>query len=264
MSRQKELNFFVAEANATSNTVTEVGAALRPAGNWSRGIGWYEHQFAPADGALAIGEASPRYAMDPFVPGVPQRMVELLPDTKLIYLVREPIKRMVSHYLHRGRSRKENRSLESALTPDSVYFHSSRYAHQVEQYLAHFRRSQLLVVVSERLLTKREATMAKIFDFIGVDTRWSDASLSEEHHVTSWGPPRGATRSAMSIRWWNPVAHAVPQPIKRVGRRITHRPLPDPNLSPVAKRKLVSLLRDDVARLREYVDDEDFDGWGIA
>jgi sulfotransferase family protein len=268
VSEVKELNFFVAESvELLRDSVSGAGRRAgrrRSAGNWSRGLEWYEDQFAEAGGARAIGEVSPRYAQDPRLPGVPERIANLLPNVKLVYLVRDPIKRMVSHYLHLSRSIQERRELELALEQTRAYLDASRYAHQIEQYLNYFPRDQLLVVISERLRVEREQTLARVFDFIGVDAGWRDEALSEEHHISAGRrSPRGVTAVAMKSPWWDPVASRFPEPTKRWGRQLTHRPAPEPTVSPELQLRLENRLRDDVARLHQYVD-EDFDGWGIA
>ena len=68
MSAEKELNFFVEEKN------------------WPRGIAWYESQFDPD--APVRGESSPTYTAYPEYHGVPERIRSVVPDAKLIYLVR--------------------------------------------------------------------------------------------------------------------------------------------------------------------------------
>jgi hypothetical protein len=264
MSEMKELNYFVAEQDGSIGGRGKETRSKRRVGNWSRGLEWYEHQFAPADGFGAIGEASPRYTLYPFLPGVPERMAQLLPDVKLVYLVRDPIARMVSHCMHRMHSLKERRPLETALMESPIYVNSSRYAFQIEQYLRPFSRSQLHVVVSEHLRSDRDRTLARIFEFIGVDPSWRDQSLSAEHNISAprRAAPRGVTRAAMSTRWWKPMATALPASPKRIGRRISHRPV-ETEISPELRLRLAGLVREDVAELRHYMDDS-FDGWGIA
>src|SRR4051812_3312851 len=78
MTRDKELNFFVEERN------------------WSRGLGWYGEQFDA--GAPVRGEASPYYTALPHHRGVPERMASVIPDARLVYMVRDPIARLLSHY----------------------------------------------------------------------------------------------------------------------------------------------------------------------
>lgn len=66
--------------------------------NWGRGREWYESHFAN-DGKLR-GDVNPNYAMYPLCRDVPARLYSLYPNTKIIYLVREPVSRLVSHIQH--------------------------------------------------------------------------------------------------------------------------------------------------------------------
>jgi hypothetical protein len=77
--------------------------------NWPRGRDWYESLFDGADKAAkvgrsaraaAIGECSPSYSWARTFRGVPERMAQVIPQARLIYLVRDPIARMRSMYLH--------------------------------------------------------------------------------------------------------------------------------------------------------------------
>src|SRR5437016_1007207 len=81
MSSVKETNFFVEERA------------------WGKGRRWYEGLFDAAGTATAVGEASPTYSMFPLFAGVPERMARLLPEARLIYLVRDPIERIRSAYI---------------------------------------------------------------------------------------------------------------------------------------------------------------------
>jgi hypothetical protein len=53
-----------------------------------------------ADQAAAIGECSPSYTMAPAFRGVAERMAQVIPDARLVYVVRDPIARMQSMYMH--------------------------------------------------------------------------------------------------------------------------------------------------------------------
>src|SRR5207244_9201435 len=78
MSKTKELNFFVEERN------------------WQRGVAWYEREFS--DSAPVRGEASPHYTAFPRYRGVAGRMARVVPEARLVYLVRDPIDRAISAY----------------------------------------------------------------------------------------------------------------------------------------------------------------------
>src|SRR5699024_2394872 len=72
--------------------------------------------------------------------GVPQRMAELVPEVKLIYLVRDPIERIISHYTHNYSEGREHRSIDEALQEleGNHYVMCSRYFWQLPQYLQFF------------------------------------------------------------------------------------------------------------------------------
>jgi Sulfotransferase family len=255
MPERKELNFFITEIEG------------RHTGHWPLGRHWYEQRFATANSATAIGEASPYYAAHPTVPGVAGRINDMLPNARLIYLVRDPVKQMISHYSHLWRSGKEHLPPEVALTEHSIYLDCSSYADQIETFLQYSPRSEILVVISEQLRTDRDATLERIFDFVGVDPGWRDSSLAAEHNVAAVrrGAPRGPVRAAMSTNWWTPVASSVPEPAKRTLRRISHKaPVKETDLSPELKGQLREMVCDNIERLYPYVEDDRFDGWGIA
>jgi Sulfotransferase domain len=123
MSKEKELRYFLQEVN------------------WGRGKEWYEAQFA--NGATPVrGEVSPQYTRFPKFPGAPERMASVIPDAKLIYLVRDPIERIVSCYVDNRSTAKDDRCLrEAVIEPaDNLYLWESSYCMQLEQYLEHFPR----------------------------------------------------------------------------------------------------------------------------
>src|SRR5207244_7638811 len=106
------------------------------------------------------------------------RIAEAVPGAKLIYLVRDPVERIVSDYVQQFATGHEHQPLEAALgdirAPDNWYVCPSRYARQVERYLAHFDSSRLLVLEQWELLNERERTLRRVFEFLDVEPAfWS-------------------------------------------------------------------------------------------
>ena len=145
MSRQKELNFFSFDRH------------------WERGEDWYGRLFSST--AAIRGESSPSYSKFPKVPHVPGRIKTLIPSARLIYLVRDPVARIVSHYMHLRDDGKEKRSLNEMLTEfeGNHYVECSRYHMQLQQYLDHFSQSQILVVSAEEMKENRQETLRRYF-----------------------------------------------------------------------------------------------------
>jgi hypothetical protein len=242
MSRQKELNFFSRDP-------------------WERGVDWYAGQFDP--GASIRGESSPSYTWYPMHRGVAERMHSIVPDAKLIYLVRDPIERIISHYLHDYSRGVEHRGLEDAVADpqNGRYVAVSKYSMQLEQYLAFFPRSSMLVLTHDELLHDRSQTMRQVFDFLEVDASFYDPKFERIRHRTS--DRRRKTRLGRSLAALTPgvklpdwlsfqMQRLLPYPFSRsIERPVLDGPLRD---------RLTPELQDDVNRLRELTGKE-FPSW---
>ena len=76
--------------------------------------------------------------MAPAFGGVPARMAQLIPKARLVYVVRDPIARMQSMYMHQVSAGRERRRPEVALLDDR-YLEPSRYGFQLAAFLDHCR-----------------------------------------------------------------------------------------------------------------------------
>lgn len=152
--------------------------------NWSKGIDWYSAQFSGSE--KIHGDCSPRYTNYPLNPGGAERMAKVIAGAHLIYLVRDPIERIVSHYRHYVVEGLEDRPFAAALADfdRNPYLCRSLYHAQLEQYLAHYPRTQLLVLFHEDLRDRRRATLQRVFRFLEVDDRFESPAFDTRLHVT--------------------------------------------------------------------------------
>jgi hypothetical protein len=169
MARPKEPRFFI--------------AAAEPLGRWGKGEGWYRDMFP--NGKRICGEASPAYTHSPALQGVPERMARLVPNAKLIYLVREPMDRLKSHYLMQFRQNAENLPLADFLlkNPESRCLLASYYGFQLQTYLEWFPMAQILVIESVELACNRSSALKSIFEFLGVDPHFSTPFFKHRRNV---------------------------------------------------------------------------------
>lgn len=171
MSDPKELSFFILEKN------------------YAKGLDWYRSFFKGE--ARAHGEASTDYTKYPTYAGVPERMYSLLPDVKLIYLVRNPIERIASQYVHficePESIYTEKRGISTIISnlDRNPYIYVSKYFMQINRYLEFFPRKNILVVLAEDLLDNRAAALQRIFEFLNIDTSFSHPSYSVIHNTSS-------------------------------------------------------------------------------
>lgn len=245
MSQPKELDFFVLEKN------------------WSKGIKWYESHFT--DETKILGESSPSYTKYPLFSGVPERMYSVLPEAKLIYILRDPIDRIVSHYVHEFRARRENRNISDALA-DLENNHNvscSKYYMQLEQYLNCFPRSNILIITLEDLNRHRQRTLQKVFRFLDVDDSFYSQGFSNILYQSSgrrrvnqigsvWArmPGKDIIKSLLPFR-----SHFA-----GVFYSLSHGKVNKPILDERLKQELTDHLKDDIDCLRKYTG-SDFGDW---
>jgi hypothetical protein len=241
MCRDKELEFFVEERA------------------WSRGLPWYEARFPPKPGARVYGESSPLYTAFPRWKGVPERMHGVVPDAKLIYLVRDPIDRLVSHYVHDYADGFEDRPPGEALADlEGKYVWGSRYFMQLEQYLPYFPPERILIVEREELLGERRPTLRRLFEFLGVDPGFESPAFDAIEHETRHKRRRPwlTRRLALSWRVRHHVArHLAPRTRARLERSLSApfaAPIARPEVTAAQRRRLGDVLAPDAARFRAF------------
>ncbi len=241
MSRPKELNFFVAELN------------------WPLGRDWYASHFQPR--AAVRGESSPHYTNRPRFEGVAERIGSLLGEPRLIYVVRNPIDRMLSHYLHNVGGGYEQRELTEALSdPDSSYVARSRYAYQLEPFLDTFGLERIEIVTREELKADRPATMGRVFAFLEVDPTFTSEQFEREWET---GTAKGGTRFRImdqavrlpGLRALDRNFDRLPESLRWLVERLVHDPatgeVAKPEVPAQLREQLAALLSDDVNRLGE-------------
>jgi hypothetical protein len=242
MSRPKELNFFVAELN------------------WPLGREWYASHFRPD--SPVRGESSPHYTNRPRFEGVAARMASVVPETRLIYMVRDPIDRMLSHCLHNVGGGYEDRPLPEALAdPHTAYVDRSRYFFQLEPYIEAFGEDRIELVSREELQLDRAATMRRVFGLLGVDEGFTSPQFEREWET---GTAKGSSRFRLldravrlpGLRGVDRRFDRLPESLRWAVERVIHDPeageAPKPELAPDLRQRLEELLRPDVERLESF------------
>ena len=145
--------------------------------NYHKGEGWYRSFFPLLEwltGAKCVIEATPAYLFRASV--VAPRMYRLLPNARLILMLRDPVQRAISHYGHRLRNGEEGRSMEEALLSDhgsdldDENFYKTRglYAKQIEEFLRFYPRENLMIIKSEEFFENPAPIYHAVQEFLGL------------------------------------------------------------------------------------------------
>jgi hypothetical protein len=115
-------------------------------------------------------EASTAYTKYPLFTGVPERIHAAVPDARLVYLVRNPVERTWSQYVHNLAHGRETLPFAEAIARRPQYLNVSRYELQLQQYYRVFPRERLLVLVFEEMVTDPTSAVQQLCRFLGVDS----------------------------------------------------------------------------------------------
>jgi Sulfotransferase domain len=225
MSRPKELNFFVAELN------------------WDLGPQWCSSHFDPE--APVRGESSPHYTNRPRFEGVAERMRSVAAEARVVYMVRDPIDRLLSHYLHNVGGGYDRRPLAEALADDhSAYWQRSRYAYQLEPYLEAFGADRVAIVSREELKDDRAVTVRRVFEFCGVDPGFASSEFEREWETGSAKGSGGFRVLDRAVRL--PGLRALDRNFDRLPERLrwlVERVIHDPDAGAATKPEVPAELR---------------------
>jgi Sulfotransferase family len=134
---------------------------------FSKGMGWYSGLFAPAGAADLAGEASTHYTKLPTHPRTVSRLKQYLPEARFIYVMRHPIDRLISHYIHEWSMGVYHRPIVEALDRHPELVAYGRYAMQLQPYLETFGPDAVLPVFFDRLVREPQAELERVCRFIG-------------------------------------------------------------------------------------------------
>jgi hypothetical protein len=117
----------------------------------------------PSDQHQVVGEKTPTYSYDP---EVPKRIHEVLPDVKLIWILRNPVDRAYSNYWHAYKKGVELETFKKAIKNDNERY--KKYLEQIERYLKYFPLNQMHFLLFENLKSDEQKEINALTDFLGV------------------------------------------------------------------------------------------------
>jgi hypothetical protein len=94
----------------------------------------------------------------------------MIPGAKIVFLVRNPVERMRSHYRHEVLRAREHRPFLDAIESwPSPYVERSRYFRCLEPYMASFDRERIAVIRAEDLFGADDLAWLQLLSFLGLD-----------------------------------------------------------------------------------------------
>lgn len=232
---------------------------------WTKGENWYLDLFAEAASEPIVGESSTTYTMQPKYSGVVEKIERFAPEARFIYLLRDPIERVISHYWYAVTGYGECRDIMTAVRENPNYANFSCYATQLEPYMACFGRERIYVMTLEALQSAPRDSLRDVFAWLGIDTAVELPGLSERRNVTPQKIEKvrgfGLLSRFRYSRFWELSAPNIPPAIRQVGKRLALR-YEDRTEQPVEQVEayLRPILVEEIVRLSRMLG-RDFPEW---
>ena len=225
-----------------------------------KGLGWYKGHFCEVADERAIGEATPGYM---YFEEAPMRMAEVVPDAKLIAILRNPVDRAYSHYWHERVRGREKLEFADAIAAEperladgeqrSLHYYSygdrGRYVYQLQRVCQFYPRESLLVLLLEELHDTPLESVHSAYRFLGVDDSFIPPNLGAVYHRQV--PARSLKLRAITRRI--PPLHRLIDPLNTPASS-------NAAMNPGVRAELVKVFEEDNAALASWLG-RDLSAW---
>jgi Sulfotransferase family len=227
--KPKEPSYFVER-----ETLREVYPAIEKMGFWKSEKRYLE-LFADAGDCPVIGEASQNYARLSRVTGVAERIARFNPEARILYIMRDPVERTISHYWYMVNFYGESRTLLKAIKNDRDYCETSYYAMQLNPYNRLFGAERVKTLTLEELRAEPVATIQGIYRWLGVVSDFVPPSVGTRANVTPLESTQvrglGLLHHLRHSSLWGVVGRLVPQRMRTLARGLSVKELPRGEIS---------------------------------
>lgn len=267
----KEPKFFAAEENSV---VRENGAkGWHLSSSHITKLADYQALFQGSVGERARGEASPQYL---YYPAVPQRIRQRLPEVELVAILRDPVERAYSAFLHQTRDGMEThldfaaaladepKRIQEGWSPLYHYRAQGFYYEQLRRYYELFPGNKIHVYLYDDLKKDPLGLMQNIYRDIGVDPGFRP-SLEVQYNIS------GVPKNRALHRVHGFLKGSYRSPLKEVGKRLLperfrgalrrrtvqsleKHNLAKPALEPAIREALQAAYREDIGNLQGLID----------
>lgn len=231
--------------------------------NYGKGLDWLlSTHYRHYDGEPAIGESTTGMMASR---KAPERIARDLPDARLLFILRNPVDRIYSHFnFHRSAGVLPPETVFSEVIRDAsskwrtTQIDLGRYHDHLTRYAQHFDREQMLVLLFDDLKTQPEAIMRRTYAFLGVDPDYTP-DIEQRHNVSQ--QPRSTSVYHALRRVWEPIKQHVgvyvlqhTEPVRHALRDLL---MTDDNRTPMSdadRAYLRDLYAEPNARLARWLD----------
>lgn len=261
---EKETNFFAFEGESLNFT--------GPGDSWNTTVITdlqdYEKQFDGVRNESAIGESCPWYL---YSEKAAENILHHAPGMKIVIILRDPVERAYSSYLHVLRDGREKLSFVDGLAEEGTrisegweyiwhYRSAGMYSSQVERYMRNFPPEQLKVFLYEEFRENEQRVLAELHEFLGVRPFEADLSINP----SATGVPRSKLLGKLflqenSLR--DKAKYFMPKKLRHgLYHKINQQLVRKPKLEADTRRLLAAGFEEEIEKLEKLLS-RDLSAW---
>ena len=224
----------------------------------------YYNQFTNVTNEKAIGEICPSYL---YYKDAPKNIKEHIPEVKIIAILREPVSRAFSAWVHLTRDGREYLSFSDAIVDEPRrindnwseiwhYIEEGKYYDQLKRYYDSFPKENIKVIIYEDFKNNPSRVYTEICDFIGVKNSFVP-DMNTKHNTGSLSNNRFLTRLFMKPNFIKTLFKIIMPSFlkKKIEQRLFRSNLiSTPTISKENEQRLKLLFDKDLRRLEELID----------
>lgn len=271
MPKQKELHYFTAEKLLSLNN----GSGDKSVNQFHvKDFEKYQKHFSKSTSQSRIlGEVSPSYINYPEI--IPTIKKKLGTNIKIVIILRDPIERAFSNYLHLVREKREELSFYDALNTEEqrkekgysdfwYYKWNSLYACKVKKYFKAF--DQVYVMTNEDLQNQTLKSIQNLYQFLGVESRYEPKNLLKKYNPGGLYDDNILTQLIFrQSKLRNFIKQNIPitAGMKNIKQKLLKTyEKPKPKIDLKAENLLIEYFKNDIKQLKNEVD-LDFQYWNV-
>ena len=228
----------------------------------------YKKLYKNVENEIAIGDATAENLY--YAEKAVSEIKKYLGDPKIIMILRNPIDRAYSSYMHTRRDGEEKLSFEEALKEEKKRIENNwrmiwhykaigLYYDQVRAYLNNF--SKVKIYLFEDLVNNKEEIISDLFNFLEVDTKFIPNTKAIYNKT---GMPRSKIIPNIvykSPRFLRPLLNLIPLNIRKyIGMKVINSNLKKPKMKSKTKKYLINYYKKDILKLQNLIN-RDLSAW---
>lgn len=231
-------------------------------------LDWYESLFDSVQDEKIIGESSTNYTKLPICTEVVEKIQAYNPQARFIYLMRNPVDRIISHYWHGVKYGDERDDPLIAIRKKAEYTSFSDYAMQLEPYIETFGEDKVYTLSFENFIKDTEGELRLIFDWLGVDSSITIKNIDAAHNALPSTfkkvKGRGLLHDFRNSALWNAIAPLVPKKLTSAAAKMTVEEASKSTDKEAALREYLVPMYAPRVKMLEQLLNKKFDEWNLS